>query len=752
MLLNLLIKVTILLYATIVIAAPATTLNLSRSRDNPRSISQSGPPSNVLRPRDQNAISGDNDGNDDLEDSCPTDDFPWENPPQPSAFPSVFPTAIPSAVPSALSSITTDPQPMDDELGAVCIQQRGLSKRECGTIEFKYDQRDWKIHYNDYPKKDILYIKARSDGKFYASSKENYYVEIRTFEQGRDRFERYSVEFKRLDSDGATVYFVYTKDRTDVGEGRFLRGYDRNGDPIRPKFLSKSGTTAAAPRPNSGGPSSSNQNQLSLRWGKASTDGFTDDEGIPALWNDDTGDGLRRGYDVNGVALTKNWLDRIQLLIRKEDRISMFYTGHGAVKSDMKDFIQTFLRGRGFTYFDVFSGSNENYLIPPQGNERYESYKKKRFMGIYRGSRAVAQMNRSPDIYVIMKWDSGPKKRGRHIFDKPEKVDPNDPNKYSIGVGQVWYWVELPVLLRNPYVKRIHAVQKDESGRWRIDKQWDTMLVLGLTGSIATGKSTVSRILSAPPYSLPIIDADLLARRVVEPGTPGYNKIVEYFSPSTPDLLLLSPEQGESERSLGSPSSPPPLNRAALGRRVFGDAPERRRDRAVLNGIVHPAVRRETYKAILYYYLRGHWAVVLDVPLLFESGTEILCGAVLVVAVSDPVVQMRRLRERDGHLSQEEAENRVLSQGDVKGKARRAKAKGGVGRGYVVWNDGAKGDLEGQLGKVIEDLRKRSPRWWSWVCLLVPGVGALAAAWSVTRAWWDRRKWAETEKREKAKL
>ena len=112
------------------------------------------------------------------------------------------------------------------------------------------------------------------------------------------------------------------------------------------------------------------------------------------------------------------------------------------------------------------------------------------------------------------------------------------------------------------------------------------MLLIGLTGSIATGKSTVSSLLSQAPYSLPVIDADLLARKVVEPGTPGYAAIVSYFGPSTPDLLLSS-EPGA------------PLNRPALGRRVFGDDEQRRKDRAVLNGIVHPAVRKEMFKAVV---------------------------------------------------------------------------------------------------------------------------------------------------------
>ena len=72
------------------------------------------------------------------------------------------------------------------------------------------------------------------------------------------------------------------------------------------------------------------------------------------------------------------------------------------------------------------------------------------------------------------------------------------------------------------------------------------MLLLGLTGSIATGKSTVSSVLSNAPYKIPIIDADVLARRVVEPGTPGYKKIVAHFSSTTPDLLLPPSEEKSS--------------------------------------------------------------------------------------------------------------------------------------------------------------------------------------------------------------
>ena len=269
------------------------------------------------------------------------------------------------------------------------------------------------------------------------------------------------------------------------------------------------------------------------------------------------------------------------------------------------------------------------------------------------------------------------------------------------------------------------------------------MLLLGLTGSIATGKSTVSSLLSKPPYSLPIIDADLIARQVVEPGTAGYNAIVKYFLPSTPDLLLDAPSTSTAKGR--------PLNRPALGRRIFGSGEERERDRKVLNGIVHPAVRREMYKQMVWAYLRGSWAVVLDVPLLFESGWERYCGTILVVGVSDPAIQIQRLVARNAELTEEDARNRVSSQGSIKEKAERCLRRG-KGAGVVVWNDGGKEDLEKEIRTVMEEVRRASPRWWSTLLWLCPPLAAGVAVLS----WWRMRRvqlsWEAEKRREKAKL
>ncbi|KAJ5134919.1 Dephospho-CoA kinase [Penicillium atrosanguineum] len=263
------------------------------------------------------------------------------------------------------------------------------------------------------------------------------------------------------------------------------------------------------------------------------------------------------------------------------------------------------------------------------------------------------------------------------------------------------------------------------------------MLIIGLTGSIATGKSTVSSILSSAPYSLPIIDADILARKVVEPGTAGYKAIVNYFGPSTPDLLLddSSNTQGKS------------LNRPALGRRVFGDTEERKRDRQVLNGIIHPAVRWEVYKALIYYYVRGQWAIVLrrSAAIRERNGPDLRDG-------HRGGVQMARLRARDAHLTAEDAENRVRSQGDIRTKAAQAEFRGTTtSRGVVVWNDADKAELERAVKGAMATIEASSPRWWAWTLLAAPPVGFGIAAWNLIVNFATQKGW-EKKKQEKARL
>ncbi|VDB82629.1 unnamed protein product [Peniophora sp. CBMAI 1063] len=188
------------------------------------------------------------------------------------------------------------------------------------------------------------------------------------------------------------------------------------------------------------------------------------------------------------------------------------------------------------------------------------------------------------------------------------------------------------------------------------------MLVVGLTGGISTGKSTVSNLLKQ--RGVPVIDADILAREVVAPGTPGIRAIVSEFGQ-------------EVLREDGN------LDRPKLGSIIFND--ERKRKK--LNAIVHPAVRKAMVWAVLRHWMRGDRACVLDVPLLIESGIWHWVGKVVVVYCSQEI-QLRRLQERDGS-TREAAQSRVKAQMPITDKLDYAD--------QVLDNSGRPADLEPQV-------------------------------------------------------
>lgn len=223
------------------------------------------------------------------------------------------------------------------------------------------------------------------------------------------------------------------------------------------------------------------------------------------------------------------------------------------------------------------------------------------------------------------------------------------------------------------------------------------MLVVGLTGGIATGKSTASRTLKK--LGVPVVDADLIARQVVEPGKPAYEAIVRTFGD---DLIL---EDGQ-------------LDRPKLGRRIFGDEAAR----AKLNRITHPAVQRAMLWEVLSFWIRGHGMCVLDVPLLFEGGLDRACGTVVVVACDD-AMQMQRLRARDAHLTQEDAEQRVKSQMAMQRKRQLADV--------VLENAGTVEELEDKVKTFVQNNKPSallsSLEW------LLPPFGIFMAALALLR-------------------
>ncbi|KAF0654676.1 dephospho-CoA kinase [Cyanobium sp. Copco_Reservoir_LC18] len=163
---------------------------------------------------------------------------------------------------------------------------------------------------------------------------------------------------------------------------------------------------------------------------------------------------------------------------------------------------------------------------------------------------------------------------------------------------------------------------------------------IGLTGGIASGKSTVGRVLAA--RGLPVLDADVYAREALAPGSAGARAVLERYGER---VALAGAEASEPQ---------PGLDRAALGRIVFADAGELR----WLEQLVHPLVRQRF--AAELERLGEAPAVVLMIPLLFEAGLEGLCSEIWLVDC-DEAQQLQRLMGRD-RLGEADARARLAAQ------------------------------------------------------------------------------------------
>jgi len=198
------------------------------------------------------------------------------------------------------------------------------------------------------------------------------------------------------------------------------------------------------------------------------------------------------------------------------------------------------------------------------------------------------------------------------------------------------------------------------------------MILVGLTGGIGSGKSTVSARLAE--LGAVIVDADLITREVQQPGTEVYEAIVDHFGP-------------EVVARDGA------LDRQAIADIVFNDPDELK----VLNGIVHPAVGVEISER-LQAAAETDDVVVLDVPLLVESGREGL--AALLVVDLDAEVAIRRLVEQRG-FTEDDARARVARQASREERVARADR--------VLDNSGTREDLLAQVDEA-----------WAWIRSLPP--------------------------------
>lgn len=199
------------------------------------------------------------------------------------------------------------------------------------------------------------------------------------------------------------------------------------------------------------------------------------------------------------------------------------------------------------------------------------------------------------------------------------------------------------------------------------------MLKVGLTGGIGSGKSAVSAMLDS--YGAVVIDADAIAREVVEPGTPGLAEVVAEFGDQ-----VLTPEGR--------------LDRPRLGELVFADESRLAR----LNAIIHPKVGERSGRLMEEALASNAEVVVYDVPLLVENGLESFYDVVVVVDTPDEVRVERVSRDRG--MPREQVRARIAAQADR--KTRLAAAD------FVVDNSGTEEDLARRVRELWTELLERS--------------------------------------------
>jgi dephospho-CoA kinase len=195
------------------------------------------------------------------------------------------------------------------------------------------------------------------------------------------------------------------------------------------------------------------------------------------------------------------------------------------------------------------------------------------------------------------------------------------------------------------------------------------MLVIGLTGNIGSGKSTVAQLLSERGAT--IIDADVLSRRAVELGTPAYDKIVRRWGTS-----VLSPDRQ--------------LDRAALRRYVFSD----QKQLEELNRIVHPEVERLRLRLLDDARQRGDRIVVCDIPLLFEKHMAHNFDRIILVDAPRPLRLERLVRDRG--LRETEAMDMIAAQ--MPAELKRA------GSDFIIENESTLNALEQRVADVWSHL------------------------------------------------
>ncbi|XP_037949139.1 dephospho-CoA kinase [Teleopsis dalmanni] len=210
------------------------------------------------------------------------------------------------------------------------------------------------------------------------------------------------------------------------------------------------------------------------------------------------------------------------------------------------------------------------------------------------------------------------------------------------------------------------------------------MFIVAITGGIATGKTTVSKVFEE--NGIPVIDADKIAREIVQPGKPCWEKIREIFGD---DMLLPNKE----------------INRAALGRLIFSDKDLRMK----LNKITHPVIHRAILKDVCKHFMSGRAWIVLDLPLLFETGILMDFIYKVITVSCDSETQLNRLLIRN-ELHPEDARKRIESQMPLEKKCEKSH--------FVIDNCGTIAETRAEALRILNLMNESKQHWRNRLSLL----------------------------------
>ncbi|XP_046977015.1 dephospho-CoA kinase [Vanessa cardui] len=221
------------------------------------------------------------------------------------------------------------------------------------------------------------------------------------------------------------------------------------------------------------------------------------------------------------------------------------------------------------------------------------------------------------------------------------------------------------------------------------------MFIVGLTGGLATGKSTVLSIFR--DNGIAVIDADEVARKVLEPGTSAWKEVKSYFG-----VNVLYPD-GK-------------INRLKLGEVIFDDIEKRRK----LNAITHPRIQRAMMMMALKYFFSAHKYIVMEVPLLFETGKMLNYMHKIITVICEDHQQIERLCKRND-FSEKVAIKRINTQMPLEQK---------VANSHFVINNS--GDIENTKIQTLSIIKVLSRSKFTWYFRAIFGIAVLSIMFGMT--------------------